>query len=185
MFDVWRFGIDCSTCNASNPFKRGKMDSMRNEKSKTLRVMRCGVHVIQQPGAVLHPRLPGSQRREQACLPQHKAKAGRETHEAIKARSRARYAQLKSSIADFKNRLGCKDCGYNKHHAALQFDHVSGEKSRNIGSSRSLREFYEEVGKCEVVCANCHHIRTYARCHIAKGLMRSIFQAGTIEDDSE
>lgn len=60
--------------------------------------------------------------------------------------------------------IGCVDCGYNKHPDALDFDHTDG-KTRNIGTLRSMKRVLEEIErhKCEVVCANCHRIRTAER----------------------
>lgn len=49
----------------------------------------------------------------------------------------------------------------------MDFDHVRGEKKYNIGSmvgrGLSPKLIDEEVAKCELVCSNCHRIRTYAR----------------------
>lgn len=66
-----------------------------------------------------------------------------------------------------KVRRGCSDCGYNKHHAALQFDHVPG---RNYAKKRlvhmlgaTLDRFVEYVKLLDVVCANCHSIRSFER----------------------
>lgn len=57
------------------------------------------------------------------------------------------------------------DCGYRGHPAALEFDHRDGRESKTIGSmcysSRNL--ILMEIDKCDVVCANCHAIRTYVR----------------------
>ena len=58
------------------------------------------------------------------------------------------------------------DCGYNLHPAALEFDHVNGVKLFNIGEqigSYSREKLWEEIAKCDVVCANCHAIRTTTR----------------------
>jgi hypothetical protein len=77
-------------------------------------------------------------------------------------------AQVKiDAIAEYKLARGCVDCGYNKHPNALEFDHLPGAvKSFNIGEkvgSYSLSRIMEEIAKCEVVCANCHAIRTSDR----------------------
>lgn len=61
---------------------------------------------------------------------------------------------------------GCADCGYNAHPAALDFDHLPGvvklyRVACMAGMSRSLID--AEIAKCEVVCANCHRIRTVER----------------------
>lgn len=58
---------------------------------------------------------------------------------------------------------GCVDCG-NKNLTVLEFDHLR-DKTRNIGDMRGVcwAVIDAEVAKCEVVCANCHSIRTAAR----------------------
>lgn len=60
---------------------------------------------------------------------------------------------------------GCSDCGQ-KDIRVLEFDHVKGNKEANMstlirnGTITSLRK---EIEKCDVVCANCHRIRTTAQ----------------------
>jgi protein-arginine kinase activator protein McsA len=60
----------------------------------------------------------------------------------------------------------CSDCG-TKDYRVFEFDHVSGDKVNNI--SQLIAEGYSwkvvtsEIEKCEVVCANCHRIRTFTR----------------------
>mgnify|MGYP001617185719 FL=1 len=63
---------------------------------------------------------------------------------------------------------GCIDCGYKEHQAALDFDHINDNKLFNImcdGLTRPWLTLIAEVVKCEVVCANCHRIRSYRRLH--------------------
>lgn len=70
-------------------------------------------------------------------------------------------------IHDYQIEKGCVDCGYKSHPAALEFDHLVGtEKKFNIGEeigNRSREALWEEIAKCDVVCANCHAIRTSNR----------------------
>ena len=68
-------------------------------------------------------------------------------------------------LARYKQMRGCVDCGYKAHSAALEFDHVVGEKSRTVASLmyHSWEKIKEEISKCDVVCANCHAIRTEDR----------------------
>lgn len=76
----------------------------------------------------------------------------------------------KDSIAEKVNALkierGCADCGFNSHPEALDFDHLRDKKfsisSAFIGGL-SLKKILVEIEKCEVVCANCHRIRTASR----------------------
>jgi hypothetical protein len=60
---------------------------------------------------------------------------------------------------------GCADCGYDKSAYALQFDHISGVKKSSVSDlirrDYSWKTILEEIEKCEVVCGNCHAIRTH------------------------
>ena len=73
----------------------------------------------------------------------------------------------------------CIDCGYGAHWAALQFDHLDpAQKKFNIsggaGIAKKWNTLVEEARKCELVCANCHAIRTYmqheARIQVREGV---------------
>ena len=62
----------------------------------------------------------------------------------------------------------CADCGYKFHPVAMDFDHrVHTDKIKNIGTMMvknwSLDRIKTEIEKCDIVCANCHRIRTYFR----------------------
>jgi hypothetical protein len=60
----------------------------------------------------------------------------------------------------------CMDCGYSFPACVMQFDHVRGEKVMNIAALRTrgnLQKIIDEIAKCDVVCANCHAIRTCIR----------------------
>lgn len=73
----------------------------------------------------------------------------------------------KARIDEIKLALGCTDCGFNSHPAALDFDHLPGfEKSDTVATlvgAGKLELALAEIEKCEVVCANCHRIRTAER----------------------
>lgn len=60
----------------------------------------------------------------------------------------------------------CKDCGQSFPPCVMDFDHVVGNKVRDVsngvGIGWSKKKILAEVAKCEVVCANCHRIRTFA-----------------------
>lgn len=57
----------------------------------------------------------------------------------------------------------CADCGKRFPPCAMDFDHVRGEKLFNVGEGVrfTLSVILAEAAKCEVVCANCHRIRTF------------------------
>jgi hypothetical protein len=79
-------------------------------------------------------------------------------------RSRAR---RRAWLDDYKVKAGCADCGYNAHPRALDFDHTGTDKAGDVGRMMHSRMAWPlilaEIAKCEVVCANCHRIRTYER----------------------
>ena len=84
---------------------------------------------------------------------------------------RHRPAQLKRAMLFAVLKLnfgGCVDCGYNKASEALDFDHLDGTTKHRAGvgqmsSTASWGRILEEISKCELVCANCHRIRTQRR----------------------
>lgn len=89
-----------------------------------------------------------------------------EVREKAKAYSRARHKQNAERISEYKLSRGCADCGYKDHPAALEFDHLPQHtKSFNISKKTSYDwdSLQAEIDKCEVVCANCHAIRTAER----------------------
>lgn len=71
---------------------------------------------------------------------------------------------------EFNNRYKshpCADCRQIYHPAAMQFDHL-GDKKFNLGDMKtqlSWEELDKEIEKCELVCANCHAVRTWKRKH--------------------
>jgi hypothetical protein len=73
--------------------------------------------------------------------------------------------QFKSRLQKIKEDSGCVDCGVGNH-IVLDFDHLKDKKyniSRMIHDGFSWAEIKKEISKCEVVCANCHRIRTHDR----------------------
>lgn len=76
------------------------------------------------------------------------------------------HAWKREIVRDYKLAHGCMDCGYKAHAEALDFDHRPGtEKLFSVGnfSNRPLDAIFAEIEKCDVVCANCHRVRTMSR----------------------
>ncbi len=61
----------------------------------------------------------------------------------------------------------CTDCGRVFDRQVMQWDHLPGfEKIGDISGSwvgRTEEEILGEIAKCELVCTNCHTIRTFRR----------------------
>ena len=61
----------------------------------------------------------------------------------------------------------CLDCRRTFHPSAMQFDHLPGcEKVRDVSTlvmRGCMTMARAEILKCDLVCANCHAVRTYLR----------------------
>lgn len=69
-------------------------------------------------------------------------------------------------IESLKTGKPCLDCGEYFHFSIMEFDHRPGTiKKRNISKMNgySKTNIDSEAAKCDLVCSNCHHIRTWKR----------------------
>ena len=57
----------------------------------------------------------------------------------------------------------CMDCGGGFKSCQLEFDHVRGVKLGCVPNMGSIEAIRDEALKCDVVCTNCHRIRTHVR----------------------
>jgi hypothetical protein len=83
------------------------------------------------------------------------------------ARTRAFQIVRRTLIDSIKMAKGCRVCGYNTHAAALDFNHVRGEKLFNVSQDPKVAKvkLLAEIEKCDVLCANCHRVHTYENRH--------------------
>lgn len=84
-------------------------------------------------------------------------------------RNRTNRDKIRQYVQDLKEATPCTDCGLSYPYYVMDFDHISGLKVKGItkmvAENVSLERIKDEIAKCEVVCANCHRVRT----HIRKG----------------
>ena len=98
----------------------------------------------------------------------------RECHKRYYLRNRALYRKKnirrRKELIEFVISLKqkpCMDCGVRYSHYVMDFDHRN--KKTKIDSinqminyhSYSREKILKEIEKCDLVCANCHRIRTY------------------------
>lgn len=74
---------------------------------------------------------------------------------------------IKNNLLNLLKNSKCTDCG-NDDIRVLEFDHLPQfKKEKNISdflkSGCSWNVIQKEINKCEIVCANCHRIRTVNR----------------------
>ena len=116
-----------------------------------------------------------------------KAGALRSTESIEKRREHDRQRRRKQHeygakvLRRYKLMKGCRECGYKKHHAGLQFNHINpSDKSFTIGRGSKHKLFLsnksktkqliknEILNKCEVLCATCHSVVTFEEKHYKK-----------------
>ena|ERR1019366_2658272 len=95
---------------------------------------------------------------EKKRSPNYKSNQARYTR-TRKHRTRVQLDKLKNAP--------CSDCKNIFPPECMDFDHVIGIKNFDIGDgwSNSWGIILAEIAKCELVCANCHRIRTRKRKH--------------------
>lgn len=133
-------------------------------------------------GAALGPRKPGQRfcgvvcrtragiaralvrRRARGVAPRRKGEDPEKRKQWSKRWYTRAEARGRAFLYELKNRP-CMDCGRSFPPYVMQFDHARGVKVFTIGqqAKRSLVALAREVAKCDVVCANCHFIRTHER----------------------
>ncbi len=91
-------------------------------------------------------------------------------------RLNAKQIRIRNSqfVWDYLAAHPCVDCG-NNNPMVLTFDHLR-DKIYNISDMKtnSLEKIREEIAKCEVRCANCHHIKTVTQFDWYKDIHRDI-----------
>lgn len=70
----------------------------------------------------------------------------------------------KEFMWNFLKDKSCKDCGINNP-LLLEFDHIEDKKYTisRITKTHAPESLLKEISKCEIVCTNCHRLRTYER----------------------
>lgn len=78
----------------------------------------------------------------------------------------ARYHKANNEkVLEYLKQSRCADCQIDNV-LLLEFDHVRGKKLFDISIQRRHRSWEvlkKEIDKCDVVCCNCHRIRTVTR----------------------
>jgi hypothetical protein len=94
----------------------------------------------------------------------------------IHARQRAIRSTLFDQLREYLLGHPCVDCGQ-RDLLVLEFDHIGDDKTMNVSKMMRLEERWprilDEIAKCEVVCANCHRLRTQERTKSVRWYWRS------------
>lgn len=76
--------------------------------------------------------------------------------------------QKKQLVAEIKEEMPCADCGEYYPHYVTDFDHRPDVvKVASVSSMLTMSftwvDIEYEMDKCDLVCSNCHRIRTHTR----------------------
>jgi hypothetical protein len=101
-----------------------------------------------------------------SCRKSYDAKRFQSIKSERYAQVKARRHELVAWVRSLKEGA-CVDCAGKFHPAAMQFDHISDNKVTSVAdlvkSGYSRQVIQQEIDKCELVCANCHAVRTHTR----------------------
>jgi hypothetical protein len=79
---------------------------------------------------------------------------------------RDRYSAKTREVIREGKKKPCADCGVEYPWYVMDYDHVRGKKKHTIAKMlqhQGIETIKEEIAKCDVVCSNCHRIRTFNR----------------------
>lgn len=83
----------------------------------------------------------------------------KENRETEDKRNKGVYINYLKRYEDYKKTLKCEKCGESRWYV-LDFHHAKDDKKYNIGgmvaNQMSWKTVMEEIGKCTVLCSNCH-----------------------------
>ena len=113
----------------------------------------------------------GFQSRCKECQGNYHKKHYVDNMASYKVRASTRNKKVIEEIREYLRKekdIPCKDCGLKYPYYVMDFDHRPNEKKiYNLAQMArvkpSLDVVIEEVAKCDVVCSNCHRIRTHNR----------------------
>lgn len=111
------------------------------------------------------------QARCKECQKDYHKQHYKDNMKAYKTRAYKRNKQVTLEIREYIRRekdKPCQDCGFSYPYYVMDFDHRPGEKklcdiARMAGSKVKLEKVKKEIAKCDIVCSNCHRIRTHNR----------------------
>jgi hypothetical protein len=84
----------------------------------------------------------------------------------VSARKAIVMEEVKDYVRTLKESTPCADCKNLFPFFVMDFDHLKDKLkdiSELVGGGYGLEKIKAEIAKCEIVCANCHRIRTFTR----------------------
>lgn len=100
----------------------------------------------------------------QENLRYHRRKHYAENKEQYLRRNKEAALRKAAFLRHLKETTPCTDCGQKFPPEVMEFDHLTDKKTEVAAMLRfSWTQLRAEIAKCELVCANCHSLRTAQR----------------------
>lgn len=124
----------------------------------------CGKCKVTKDDASFNKRRGGLQPNCRECQNAYSASHYLSNKPAYFGRAKKSRSIALQELNEIKN-VPCQDCKGRFHPVAMDFDHV-GEKLFDIARgyrAKARSAVMAEIAKCEIVCSNCHRVRTFNR----------------------
>ena len=131
----------------------------------------CNGCQTDKPDTEFHFKYKAKGVRQSRCIPCEKRRQ-RSQYEGNKGYYLKRNMRARAARADLIQRLKsrpCADCGREYPPYVMDFDHRPGTVKKFGLAAQATRyhrteaDILAEAAKCDVVCANCHRVRTFTR----------------------
>lgn len=99
----------------------------------------------------------------------------------VRARRNAKRSRAEAkALVQALKAAPCADCGGRFPAEVMDFDHVRGQKIAPVSllKNGSVERILREVAKCDLVCANCHRVRTAKRMESTRRVYWSSNESG-------
>jgi hypothetical protein len=128
---------------------------------------KCGKCGLAKPLEAFHRRGSGRQAWFRVCRREYDRSYHAANATLRRQQARRRHQQFVRWYQALKTDTPCADCGLTFHPAAMNWGHLPGtHKIADVGTLATQHSYgavLREIEKCELVCANCHAVRSYER----------------------
>jgi hypothetical protein len=128
---------------------------------------KCSKCKIDKPFNLFNKKLNGLQGYCRDCSRKIQREYYQNNKTVFKKKAKDRKIEIRDRIRKICEENPCTDCGLFFHFCQMDFDHLR-DKEFEIGNGnwrlgKSWISIQEEMKKCELVCSNCHRLRTFNR----------------------
>lgn len=92
----------------------------------------------------------------------------KKVHAASRAALKRKRDVMMDLVSTYKATHPCIDCGQYYNSCVMDFDHRDPSTKTGVVAwllTRTPARIWDEIAKCDLVCANCHRVRTHVRAH--------------------